>query len=307
MQEFQIRTSHRPRPLPSGRWAMTQRWNDLLFAHWPIPVAQMSALLPDWLDVDTFQGSAWLGAVPFWLDRIKIRGVPPIPGARSFPDLNLRTYVRDQFTGTPGFYCFSLDSSNLLAVAVARSYYHLPYYWSEMRLEQRSEREFAFYSRQAVFEPAGHLQSPLPGTWPKQQAGGASQRVARAFPHRALLPLQLQPPGRTNPCQPPLRSLAAGRGGSGDRAQRPAGPIGLTLPNQEPVLHYSRRLAVYIWPRELARPALAPVQSRWLSRRRGEQDGDREPVLSNQVFARGMVSGTLAGRPHRTFWVRSIK
>ena len=71
----------------------------------------------------------------------------PIPGARSFPDLNLRTYVRDQFTGTPGVYCFSLDASNLLAVAVARAYYHLPYYWSEMRLEQRSEREFAFYSR----------------------------------------------------------------------------------------------------------------------------------------------------------------
>ena len=85
---------------------MTQRWNDLLFAHWPIPVAQMAALLPDWLEVDTFQGSAWLGVVPFWLDRIKIRGVPPIPGARSFPDLNLRTYVRDQFTGTPGVYCF---------------------------------------------------------------------------------------------------------------------------------------------------------------------------------------------------------
>ena len=76
MQQFQLRTSHRPRPLPSGRWAMTQRWNDLLFAHWPIPVAQMAALLPDWLEVDTFQGSAWLGIVPFWLDRIKIRGVP---------------------------------------------------------------------------------------------------------------------------------------------------------------------------------------------------------------------------------------
>ena len=73
--------------------------------------------------------------------------MPPIPGARSFPDLNLRTYVRDQFTGTSGVYCFSLDASNLLAVAVARVYYHLPYYWSEMHLEQRSEREFGFYSR----------------------------------------------------------------------------------------------------------------------------------------------------------------
>ena len=95
MQEFKVRTSHRPRPLPSGRWAMTQRWNDLLFAHWPIPAAALAALLPDGLR-STPSGSAWLGVVPFWLDRIKIRGVPPIPGARSFPELNLRTYVRDQ-------------------------------------------------------------------------------------------------------------------------------------------------------------------------------------------------------------------
>src|ERR1035438_10585403 len=85
--------------------------------------------------------------VPFWLDRIKIRGTPPIPGARSFPDLNLRTYVRDEFNGSRGMYCFSMDASNLLAVAAARAFYHLPYYWSEMRLEHRSEREFSFYSR----------------------------------------------------------------------------------------------------------------------------------------------------------------
>ncbi|MEI9968077.1 MAG: DUF2071 domain-containing protein [Terracidiphilus sp.] len=98
---------------------MTQRWNDLLFAHWPIAAAKIQALLPDWLEADTIQGSAWLGAVPFWLDRIKIRGVPAIPGLRNFPDLNLRTYVRDRITGTPGFYCFSVDSSNLLTVAVA--------------------------------------------------------------------------------------------------------------------------------------------------------------------------------------------
>ncbi len=119
MREYLVRTSHKPRPLPAGRWAMTQRWNDLLFAHWPIPTPVIEALLPEWLEADAFQGSAWLGAVPFWLDRIKIRGVPTIPGLRNFPDLNLRTYVRDRFTGTPGFYCFSVDSSNLLAVAAA--------------------------------------------------------------------------------------------------------------------------------------------------------------------------------------------
>jgi hypothetical protein len=33
--------------------------------------------------------------------------------------------------------------------------------------------------------------------------------------------------------------------------------VGVELPPLDPVLHYTRRLAVYIWPTELARPALA--------------------------------------------------
>jgi len=85
MREFKVRTSQRPRPLPTGHWAMTQRWNDLLFAHWRVPLSQVAKLLPDGLHVDTFQDSAWLGVVPFWMDRIKFRGVPPIPGRAAFP------------------------------------------------------------------------------------------------------------------------------------------------------------------------------------------------------------------------------
>ena len=130
MQEYRFRSSYRPRPLPAGRWAMNQRWNDLLLAHWPIAVQSLAPLLPEWLSLDTFEGSAWLGVVPFWLDRIKIRGIPALPGFRGFPDLNLRTYVRDQYTGTPGIYSFSLDSSNLFAVAIARAFYHLPSHWA---------------------------------------------------------------------------------------------------------------------------------------------------------------------------------
>jgi uncharacterized protein YqjF (DUF2071 family) len=257
MHEFQLRTSHRPRPLPSGRWAITQRWNDLLFAHWPIPVAQMAALLPDWLEVDTFQGSAWLGVVPFWLDRIKIRGVPPIPGARSFPDLNLRTYVRDQFTGTPGVYCFSLDASNLLAVAVARSYYHLPYYWSEMLLEQRTEREFAFYSRRRFTTRPVIFNVRYRGLGPnvrlaENRCGSfeyfVTERSCLYSSNRAGEPIR----ANLHYVSWPLEEAEA-------EIERNdlAASIGLDLPKMEPVLHYSRRQAVYIWPRELLRSALA--------------------------------------------------
>lgn len=256
MQQFQLRTSHRPRPLPSGRWALTQRWNDLLFAHWPIPVAKMAALLPDWLEVDTFQGSAWLGVVPFWLDRVKIRNVPSVLSARSFPDLNLRTYVRDQFTRSPGIYCFSFDASSLLATLAARAMYNLPYHWSSMKLEQRSEREFAFYSRRRF---AGH-----PVIFNARYRGlGPSSRLAEHRPgsleHFVTERSCLFSTDRTGqPVRSNLHYVPWPLEEAEAEIERNdlADSIGLKLPWTEPVLHYSRRLAVYIWPREFARAGL---------------------------------------------------
>ena len=98
--------NHRPYALPKRPWTMMQRWNDLLFAHWPIPAAKLEALLPSGLQVDTFDQSAWLGVVPFWMDRVQLRGVPRIPGASRFPELNLRTYVRERNTNRAGVYFF---------------------------------------------------------------------------------------------------------------------------------------------------------------------------------------------------------
>ena len=260
LQEYLFRTSYRPRPrpLPPGRWAMSQRWNDLLFAHWPLPSARLAALLPEWLEVDEFQGSAWLGAVPFWLDRLKIRGWPAIPGARSFPDLNLRTYVRDHFTGTPGIYCFSLDASNLLAVGLARAFYHLPYHWAEMRLEQRSEREFAFYSRRRLAGRRVIFKARYRGLGPSHRT---AEMRAGSFEHFVTERSCLFSSNRAG--QPvrasmhyipwPLEDAAA------EIEQNDlAAAMGIELPDREPVLHYSRRMAVYIWPAELARHALAP-------------------------------------------------
>ena len=258
MQEYLIRTSHKPRPLPSGRWLMRQRWNDLLFAHWPVPAASLAPLVPEGLLVDCFQGSAWLGVVPFWMDRIKVRGIPPIPGARSFPDLSLRTYVREEKTGTPGVYCLSLDASNLLAVAAGHAFYHLPYHWAEMRLEQRTEREFSFFSRRrfasrpVAFKaryrglgPTSKLTESCPGTLEyflmERSCLFSSNRdgqLIRANLHKVSWPLE------EAQAEIEQNDLASA--------------IGIQLPNVEPVLYYSRRLAVYVWPAELVRPALVP-------------------------------------------------
>ncbi len=256
MQQFQLRTSHRPRPLPSGRWALTQRWNDLLFAHWPIPSAKMAALLPDWLEVDIFQGSAWLSAVPFWLDRIKIRGVPQVPGVRSFPDLNLRTYVRDQFTHTPGIYSFSLDASNLMAVLAARAFYNLPYYWANMRLDQRSEREFAFYSSRRFTNSEVVFNARYRGLGPSSRLAEQRRGSFEYFVAERNCLFSQDRAGQ------PIRNLLHYVPWPLEEAEADierndlAASIGLTLPDVEPTLHYSRRLAVYIWPTEYVRSPL---------------------------------------------------
>lgn len=257
MQQYLFRTAYRPRPLPAGRWAMSQRWTDLLYAHWPLSPSALAPFLPDWLEVDTYQGMAWLGAVPFWLERIKIRGVPPIPGARSFPDLTLRTYVRDRFTGNAGVYCFSLDSSNLLAVTAARLFYHLPYYWASMKMGQRSNREFAIYSRRHF---GGHpvvFKARYRGLGPSRQllemrSGSLeyflTERPCLFSTNRAGMPT------RTNlhyiPW--PLEDAEAEI-----ECNDLPGSIGIKLPDMNPVLHYSRRLAVYMWPAERLRQAIA--------------------------------------------------
>ena len=257
MQEYQVRTSHRPRPLPSGRWMMTQRWNDLLFAHWPVPASSIAPLLPEGLEVDTFQGSAWLGVVPFWLDRIKVRGLPPIPGMRSFPDLNVRTYVRDEQTGTPGVYFFSLDAGNLLAVAVAHTFFHLPYHWAEMSLDQRSAREFGFYSRRRFSNPEVIFKARYRGLGPTRKLAESHPGTLEYFLLERSCLFTRNRAGQAVKASLhhipwPLEEAEA-------EIERNdlADAIGIQLPDQEPVLHYSQRLAVYIWPAELVRPALA--------------------------------------------------
>ena len=193
--------------------------------------------------------------MPFWLDRIKIRGVPAIPGLRNFPDLNLRTYVRDRITGTPGFYCFSVDSSNLLTVAVAHLIYHLPYCIAEMHLEPRSEREFAFYSRRRFSRQPVIFNARYRGLGPTQKTADIrpgsfeyffTERPCVFSTNRAGEPIR----ANLHHVSWPLEEAEA----EIDRNDL-AASVGVELPEQQPVLHYSRRLAVYVWPAELAEPA----------------------------------------------------
>ncbi len=128
-------TAHRPWAVPASSWVMAQQWRDLLFAHWPVSQAILRPHIPAGLEIDTFNGQAWLAVVPFLMRGVRLRYAPAVPGTSEFPELNLRTYVKR--AGKPGVWFFSLDAANSLAVTVARAWFQLPYYRARMRCEEQ--------------------------------------------------------------------------------------------------------------------------------------------------------------------------
>ena len=116
---------------PAGRLVGRQLWNQLLFAHWKVDPGAVQATLPRGLYVDTFAGAAYLGIVPISMERVRPAWLPPLPWLSWFLELNVRTYVHDA-TGRPGVWFYSLDCSQPLAVAIARRFFHLPYYHARM-------------------------------------------------------------------------------------------------------------------------------------------------------------------------------
>jgi uncharacterized protein len=126
------------REMPAGLVVGYQRWRGLLFLHWALGPETIQALLPEGLWVDQYEGSAYVGIVPFFMDRIRPRGLPPVPGISWFLELNVRTYVYDA-SGRPGVYFFSLDCNQPLAVWLARAGFQLPYFHAAMTAHMGSD------------------------------------------------------------------------------------------------------------------------------------------------------------------------
>ena len=124
---------HRPWPMPGKPWVMTQTWHDLLFAHWRCPIEDLRPLVPQPLEIDTFEGSAWISVTPFYMSGVRMRLAPPVPTASAFEELNVRTYVT--LDGRPGIWFFSLDCASSLAVVGARIGVYLPYYRATMKID----------------------------------------------------------------------------------------------------------------------------------------------------------------------------
>ncbi|MCC5848206.1 MAG: DUF2071 domain-containing protein [Verrucomicrobia bacterium] len=151
------RTDHRPWPLPDRPWLLRQQWNDLLFLHWAVDPDWVQKALPEGLQVDTHDGKAWLGIVPFDMKGVTFRGCPAPPVFCDFPEINLRTYVTDGEKA--GVWFFSLDVNKRMAVWGARTFFHLPYFKAEVETHREGEWVRYWHSRgdlrfEASYRPA---------------------------------------------------------------------------------------------------------------------------------------------------------
>jgi len=159
--------SDRRWPITATPWMMAQTWNTLLFAHWPVSTDVLRPMIPKDVEVDTFNRQAWISMVAFRLNGIRLRGTIPVPLTSSFPELNVRTYVT--VNGKPGVWFISLDADNVLGIATARRFFHLPYLKASIGLRVHSDNsgniEFSSHRTQrgaADAEFAAHYRPKSP-------------------------------------------------------------------------------------------------------------------------------------------------
>jgi uncharacterized protein YqjF (DUF2071 family) len=228
-------------PMPDAPWVMTQTWHDLLFAHWPIPAGTLRARVPSEFDLDVFDGTAWLGIVPFRMTNVAPRGVPPLGWISEFPELNLRTYVR--VGDKPGVYFFSLDAGSALAVRAARLLFNLPYYPAAMtvtpddagiRYDSRRHDDSAAAAFSASYRPIGP---------PSVPAGESleyflTERYCLYNLNHRGAPYRLEihhPPWALQPADAEITRNTM------------AEAAGVPLPDTKPLLHFSRRQDMVGW------------------------------------------------------------
>src|SRR5260370_4686825 len=132
------KTDRRPWAVPSRPWVVAMRWHDLLFMHWPIDVGLLRPLVPPALEIDTHDGQAWIGVVPFHMTGVRPRFIPWLPWLSAFAEINVRTYVTTG--GKPGVWFLSLDAAKRTAVRLARWTYQLPYYFARISVQERQGR-----------------------------------------------------------------------------------------------------------------------------------------------------------------------
>lgn len=221
---------------------MRMRWVDLLFAHWPMSPDALRPHIPADLEIDTFDGRAWLGIVPFRMEDVAPRGLPAPPILGAFPELNVRTYVTHR--GRPGVWFLSLDAASPLAVEGARRWFHLPYVRADMHVGTDEGGVMYESVRRDDRVPAARFAARYRATGPVEPAVAGS--IEAWFTDRWRLFAQTRD-GRIDRTEIrhapwPLQPATAEIDGSSMAAAH-----GLTLPDDPPHLRFARRVDVVAW------------------------------------------------------------
>ena len=229
------------RTRPAGRPAIYQWWGKLLFIHWSIPVEALRPLIPEQLEIDTFEGKAWIGVVPFTMWGIRPKFIPMIPVLSRAHELNVRTYVH--YKGEPGVWFLSLDINQTLGMLVGRYIFHLPYVKAKIQLAQndktinydlvRSPRKSP-----AEFSSTWTIGDELPQSTPGTLEFFLTERYCLyCASGRNIYQCRIYH-------QPwPLRDASLSHLRSTMIESH-----GLNTPETEPLIHYAESLKVGIWP-----------------------------------------------------------
>lgn len=230
---------------------MQMGWRDLALFHWRVSPETLRPHIPAPLQLDTWEGEAWIGVVPFWMEEVRMRWAPPIPSTHRFPELNVRTYVRSN--ERRGVWFFSLDATSKLAVRAARLL-NLPYFDAEIQVSRR-DGAVVYQSRRTHRQsPAAALDAsyrPVGDVRPAE-AGSLEHWLAERYclftetPAGKIRILDIHhPPWPLQKAEAEIRANTMSR------------TAGIDLSGAQPLAHYAQSLDVLAW-----RPRIIREQER---------------------------------------------
>ena len=240
--------AHRPWPLPTRSWMMTQRWSDLLFLHWPVATETIRALVPRTIDLDLWHDTAWVSVTPLWLSHLRLRRLPALPWTSEFAEINVRTYVT--VGGRAGVYFFSLDAARRLAVLGARVSFDLPYYHAQMSVRHSASGAIDYDSRRDDREPTARFRATYAPDGPitHAQHGTLEHWLTERYCLYVADSRGAVYRGDIHHDPWPLQSARVEI-----RENTMAAAAGITLPDVAPRSTFTRRLDVVVWNRERVR------------------------------------------------------
>jgi uncharacterized protein len=223
-------------------WVLRMRWLNLLFAHWPVDANALAGKLPAGLELDLFDGRAWLGIVPFTMADVAPRGVPELGQLSRFPEINVRTYVRHD--GLPGIYFLSLDAASRPTVEGGRRAFHLPYFHARMSAERVGDDTVYRTARidrrgpPAAFEARYRSIGPIQPAAPDSLEAWLTDRMRLFSADRRGTIFRTEIAHDRWPLQPAEAEITR---------DTLAAAHGLVLPDVAPHLRYAARLDVRGW------------------------------------------------------------